>query len=44
MDTPEEMDFGNAKLKERKRIIEADQPAFQAERGPPGEVTSSKFT
>ncbi|CAD6499852.1 BgTH12-03958 [Blumeria graminis f. sp. triticale] len=35
LDTPEEKEYGYAKMKERKRIIEADQAAFQAENGPP---------
>ena len=35
VDTPEEIDYGHAKMRERKRIIEADQAAFQAEHGPP---------
>ncbi|KAI9742669.1 MAG: hypothetical protein M1818_003810 [Claussenomyces sp. TS43310] len=35
VDTPEETEYGQAKMKERKRIIEADQAAFQAEYGPP---------
>lgn len=35
IDTQEEKDYGLAKMKERKRIIEADQAAFQAENGPP---------
>ncbi|KAH7409069.1 hypothetical protein BKA64DRAFT_570703 [Cadophora sp. MPI-SDFR-AT-0126] len=34
-DTQEELDYGYAKMRERKRIIEADQAAFQAEHGPP---------
>jgi Ino eighty subunit 1 len=33
VDTPDEIDYGLAKQKERKRIIEADQAAFQAEYG-----------
>ncbi|KAF4629346.1 hypothetical protein G7Y89_g8803 [Cudoniella acicularis] len=35
VDTQEEIDYGHAKMRERKRIIEADQAAFQAEQGPP---------
>jgi Ino eighty subunit 1 len=35
IDTQQEKDYGLAKMKERKRIIEADQAAFQAEHGPP---------
>lgn len=35
IDTPEEMEYGHSKMRERKRIIEADQAAFQAEHGPP---------
>jgi Ino eighty subunit 1 len=35
VDTQEEIDYGHAKMRERKRIIEADQAAFQAEHGPP---------
>jgi Ino eighty subunit 1 len=35
IDTREEIDYGHAKMRERKRIIEADQAAFQAEHGPP---------
>jgi Ino eighty subunit 1 len=35
VDTAEEKDYGYAKMRERKRIIEADQAAFQAEHGPP---------
>jgi Ino eighty subunit 1 len=35
IDTQEEKDYGQAKMRERKRIIEADQAAFQAEQGPP---------
>lgn len=35
IDTPEEIEYGHAKMRERKRIIEADQAAFQAEHGPP---------
>jgi len=35
VDTQEEIDYGYAKMRERKRIIEADQAAFQAEHGPP---------
>lgn len=35
VDTPEEIEYGQSKMKERKRIIEADQAAFQAEHGPP---------
>lgn len=35
IDTQEEIDYGHAKMRERKRIIEADQAAFQAEHGPP---------
>lgn len=35
VDTPEEQDYGYTKMRERKRIIEADQAAFQAEHGPP---------
>ncbi|KAL5317796.1 hypothetical protein ACEPPN_014896 [Leptodophora sp. 'Broadleaf-Isolate-01'] len=35
VDTPEEVEYGFAKMRERKRIIEADQAAFQAEHGPP---------
>ncbi|KAF8862814.1 hypothetical protein BDZ45DRAFT_670730 [Acephala macrosclerotiorum] len=34
-DTQEEKEYGYAKMRERKRIIEADQIAFQAEHGPP---------
>lgn len=35
IDSQEELDYGYAKMRERKRIIEADQAAFQAEHGPP---------
>lgn len=35
VDTPEEIEYGHTKMKERRRIIEADQAAFQAEYGPP---------
>ncbi|KAH8646061.1 putative Ino eighty subunit 1 [Tricladium varicosporioides] len=35
VDTPEEEEYGHVKQRERKRIIEADQAAFQAEQGPP---------
>ncbi|KAG0645404.1 Ino eighty subunit 1 [Hyphodiscus hymeniophilus] len=35
VDSQEEIDYGQAKMRERKRIIEADQAAFQAEHGPP---------
>ncbi|KAL2068686.1 hypothetical protein VTL71DRAFT_15024 [Oculimacula yallundae] len=35
VDTPEEYEYGRAKMRERKRIIEADQAVFQAEHGPP---------
>lgn len=35
IDTPEEVEYGHSKMRERKRIIEADQAAFQAEHGPP---------
>ena len=35
VDSPEEVEYGRAKQRERKRIIEADQAAFQAEHGPP---------
>lgn len=35
VDTEEEIDYGQSKMRERKRIIEADQAAFQAEQGPP---------
>ncbi|KAI0997278.1 Ino eighty subunit 1 [Podosphaera aphanis] len=35
VDTPEEKEYGISKMKERKRIIEADQATFQAEHGPP---------
>jgi Ino eighty subunit 1 len=35
VDTVEEKEYGQAKARERKRIIEADQAAFQAEHGPP---------
>ncbi|KAH8803260.1 putative Ino eighty subunit 1 [Xylogone sp. PMI_703] len=35
VDTPEEIEYGQSKMRERKRIIEADQAAFQAEHGPP---------
>ncbi|TVY94104.1 Ino eighty subunit [Lachnellula willkommii] len=35
IDSPEELEYGQAKMRERKRIIEADQAAFQAEHGPP---------
>jgi Ino eighty subunit 1 len=35
VDTPEEVEYGHLKQRERKRIIEADQAAFQAEQGPP---------
>ncbi|KAG9234464.1 putative Ino eighty subunit 1 [Amylocarpus encephaloides] len=35
VDTPEEIEYGQVKMRERKRIIEADQAAFQAEQGPP---------
>lgn len=34
VDTPEEIEYGQAKMKERRRIIEADQAALQAEYGP----------
>jgi Ino eighty subunit 1 len=34
VDTPEEVEYGLAKMKERRRIIEADQAALQAEYGP----------
>ena len=34
-DSPEEVNYGYDKMYERKRIIEADQAAFQAEHGPP---------
>lgn len=34
VDTPEEIEYGHAKMKERRRIIEADQAALQAEYGP----------
>ncbi|KAK6612342.1 ino80 chromatin remodeling complex [Botrytis cinerea] len=35
VDTEEELEYGHTKMRERKRIIEADQIAFQAENGPP---------
>ncbi len=35
VDTQEEEEYGYTKMRERKRIIEADQIAFQAEHGPP---------
>lgn len=35
IDTQEENEYGLAKMRERKRIIEADQAAFQTENGPP---------
>jgi Ino eighty subunit 1 len=35
VDTKEELDYGHSKMKERKRIIEADQAAFQTDLGPP---------
>ncbi|CZT47496.1 related to Dictyostelium protein kinase [Rhynchosporium secalis] len=35
VDTEEECEYGRAKMRERKRIIEADQAVFQAEHGPP---------
>lgn len=35
VDTEEELEYGQFKMRERKRIIEADQIAFQAEHGPP---------
>jgi Ino eighty subunit 1 len=35
VDTPEEREYGEIKMKERKRIIEADQAALAAEYGPP---------
>jgi Ino eighty subunit 1 len=35
VDSKEEVEYGHAKMRERKRIIEADQAAFQAEHGPP---------
>lgn len=35
VDTAEETAYGQSKMRERKRIIEADQIAFQAEQGPP---------
>ncbi|APA09731.1 hypothetical protein sscle_05g045010 [Sclerotinia sclerotiorum 1980 UF-70] len=35
IDTEEELEYGQSKMRERKRIIEADQIAFQAENGPP---------
>ena len=35
VDSAEEIVYGHNKMRERKRIIEADQAAFQAEHGPP---------
>lgn len=35
VDTAEELEYGQCKMRERKRIIEADQIAFQTENGPP---------
>lgn len=35
VDTEEERSFGFTKMRERKRIIEADQAAFQTDLGPP---------
>ncbi|CAL3963198.1 hypothetical protein PZA11_000885 [Diplocarpon coronariae] len=35
VDPEEEIEYGRSKQKERRRIIEADQAAFQAEVGPP---------
>lgn len=35
VDTPEEKEYGYTKMKERKRIIEADLALFQVENGPP---------
>ena len=35
VDTAEEIEYGEAKMRERKRIIEADAVAYQAEYGPP---------
>ncbi|KAB8304568.1 hypothetical protein EYC80_003948 [Monilinia laxa] len=35
VDTEEELAFGQSKMRDRKRIIEADQIQFQAEQGPP---------
>jgi Ino eighty subunit 1 len=43
VDTPEEILFGNTKLRERKRIIYADQAATQAERRPPKRDRTSKI-
>ncbi|KFY60253.1 hypothetical protein V497_03743 [Pseudogymnoascus sp. VKM F-4516 (FW-969)] len=35
VDTPEETEYGEAKMRERKRIIEADQAALHVDYGPP---------
>lgn len=35
VDTPEETEYGDAKMRERKRIIEADQAALHVDYGPP---------
>jgi Ino eighty subunit 1 len=35
VDSKEELEYGHGKMRERKRIIEADQAAFQSENGPP---------
>ncbi|PQE34005.1 INO80 chromatin remodeling complex Ies1 protein [Rutstroemia sp. NJR-2017a WRK4] len=35
VDTPEELEYGQTKMRDRRRIIELDQIAFQAENGPP---------
>lgn len=43
VDTPEEVEYGNAKARERKRIIEADQAAFQDQYGPPKRGPKSKM-
>lgn len=44
VDTPEEKEYGIAKMKERKRIIEADQAVYQAEHGPPKRGQKSKIS
>lgn len=35
VDTPEEIEYGESKMRERKRIIEADQAALHVDYGPP---------
>ncbi|KAM3075624.1 hypothetical protein ACMFMG_007760 [Clarireedia jacksonii] len=35
VDTQEELEYGQLKMRDRRRIIELDQIAFQAENGPP---------